>query len=101
MKKINVITIDGPSASGKGALSRRVAKHFNLNILDSGVLYRLFAYFFNLNINHQEISDIIKHKIDFKFIIFKMSLKVSSDRSKVKCKIHPCYEHKNNDNILN
>ena len=66
MKKINVITIDGPSASGKGALSRRVAKHFNLNILDSGVLYRLFAYFFNLNINHQEISDIIKHKIDFK-----------------------------------
>ena len=66
MKKINVITIDGPSASGKGALSRRVAKHFNLNILDSGVLYRLFAFFFNLNINHQEISDIIKHKIDFK-----------------------------------
>ena len=66
MKKINVITIDGPSASGKEALSRRVAKHFNLNILDSGVLYRLFAYFFNLNINHQEISDIIKHKIDFK-----------------------------------
>ena len=66
MKKINVITIDGPSASGKGALSRRVAKHFNLNILDSGVLYRLFAYFYNLNINHQEISDIIKHKIDFK-----------------------------------
>ena len=69
MKKINVITIDGPSASGKGALSRRVAKHFNLNILDSGVLYRLFAYFFNLNINHQEISDIIKHKIDFKLEI--------------------------------
>ena len=66
MKKINVITIDGPSASGKGALSRRVAKHFNLNILDSGVLYRLFSYFFNLNINRQEISDIIKHKIDFK-----------------------------------
>ena len=28
MKKIKVITIDGPSASGKGALSRKIANHF-------------------------------------------------------------------------
>ena len=66
MKKINVITIDGPSASGKGALSRKVANNFNLNILDSGVLYRLFAYFYNLNTDNQEITNIIKNQINFK-----------------------------------
>ena len=66
MKKINVITIDGPSASGKGALSRKVANNFNLNILDSGVLYRLFAYFYNLNNDNQEITNIIKNQINFK-----------------------------------
>ena len=66
MKKINVITIDGPSASGKGALSRKVANNFNLNILDSGILYRLFAYFCNRNTDNQEITNIIKNKINFK-----------------------------------
>ena len=66
MKKIKVITIDGPSASGKGALSRKVANHFNLNILDSGALYRLFAYLHNLKMTHQEISYAIKNEIDFK-----------------------------------
>jgi len=66
MKKINVITIDGPSASGKGALSRKVANYFNLNILDSGILYRLFAYFYNLNTDNQEITNIIKNQINFK-----------------------------------
>ena len=35
MKKINVITIDGPSASGKGALARGIANKFDFNILDS------------------------------------------------------------------
>ena len=31
MKKIKVITIDGPSASGKGALSRKIANQFLFN----------------------------------------------------------------------
>jgi len=66
MKKIKVITIDGPSASGKGALSRKVANEFNLNILDSGALYRIFAYLSNLNMTHKEISNAIKQKIYFK-----------------------------------
>ena len=45
MNKINVITIDGPSASGKGSLAREIAKAYDLSILDSGSLYRLYAYF--------------------------------------------------------
>lgn len=39
-----VIAIDGPSASGKGSVAERVAKHFGFNYLDSGALYRLLAY---------------------------------------------------------
>ena len=64
--KIKVITIDGPSASGKGALSRKIANHFNLNILDSGALYRIFAYLYDLNMTLKEIANAIKHKINFK-----------------------------------
>ena len=66
MKKIKVITIDGPSASGKGALSRKIANHFNLNILDSGALYRIFAYLYDLNMTLKEIANAINHKINFK-----------------------------------
>ena len=35
-----VIAIDGPSASGKGTLAKRLADHFNLPHLDTGLLYR-------------------------------------------------------------
>ena len=65
MKQINVITIDGPSASGKGSLARKIANKFSLNILDSGILYRLFAYFDNLAIAHSEIAKKIKQEINF------------------------------------
>ncbi len=40
---IAVITIDGPSGSGKGTLSRLVAKQLGFHLLDSGALYRLVA----------------------------------------------------------
>lgn len=35
-----VIAIDGPAASGKGTLARRLAQHFTLRYLDTGSLYR-------------------------------------------------------------
>ena len=35
-----IIAIDGPAASGKGTLARRLAAHFNLAYLDTGTLYR-------------------------------------------------------------
>ncbi|OUW88346.1 MAG: cytidylate kinase [Gammaproteobacteria bacterium TMED226] len=66
MQMINVITIDGPSASGKGALARNIAHQFGLNILDSGVLYRLFAYFDILNVSYEEIASKIDNEINFK-----------------------------------
>jgi cytidylate kinase len=41
---VPVITIDGPSGSGKGTVARRVADHLGWHLLDSGALYRLVAY---------------------------------------------------------
>ena len=41
---MNVITIDGPSASGKGTISAKVAQALGWETLDSGALYRLSAY---------------------------------------------------------
>jgi len=38
-----VVTIDGPTSSGKGTISRRVAAHLGWHLLDSGALYRLVA----------------------------------------------------------
>lgn len=35
-----IIAIDGPAAAGKGTLARRLAAHFNLPFLDTGLLYR-------------------------------------------------------------
>ena len=39
-----IIAIDGPAASGKGTVARKLAKIFNLPHLDSGQLYRYIAY---------------------------------------------------------
>jgi 3-phosphoshikimate 1-carboxyvinyltransferase len=41
--RVPVICIDGPTASGKGTLASRVAKHLGFHYLDSGALYRLTA----------------------------------------------------------
>ena len=40
---IPVITIDGPTASGKGTVAQRVASALGWAVLDSGALYRLTA----------------------------------------------------------
>ena len=66
MNKINVITIDGPSASGKGSLAREIAKTYELSILDSGSLYRLYAYFTKEGMKRELISNAIQENIEFK-----------------------------------
>ena len=43
INSIPVITIDGPSASGKGTIAQLVAKKLGFHYLDSGALYRLVA----------------------------------------------------------
>ena len=38
-----LLTIDGPSGSGKGTIARQVAERLGWHLLDSGALYRLVA----------------------------------------------------------
>ena len=40
---VPVVAIDGPAASGKGTLARRLAAHFGLRHLDTGLTYRAVA----------------------------------------------------------
>jgi CMP/dCMP kinase len=39
-----IIAIDGPAASGKGTLGKRLAAHYGLRHLDTGLLYRAVAH---------------------------------------------------------
>jgi cytidylate kinase len=43
VSKVHVMTIDGPSGSGKGTVSRAAARALGWALLDSGALYRLVA----------------------------------------------------------
>lgn len=39
----HIITIDGPSGSGKGTLATMLAEHYGYHLLDSGAIYRLLG----------------------------------------------------------
>ena len=62
-----IITIDGPSASGKGALTKALAQFLNYKILDSGLLYRAYAYFHEMQLGANKIEENIKN-LDIKII---------------------------------
>ena len=84
-----IITIDGPSASGKGVLSKKLSKHLNYEILDSGLLYRAYAYLFNLNNDHDQTKSDLK-KINFrndptKIKVFFENREISNDLRSEDC----------------
>ena len=43
MSQAPVITIDGPSGSGKGTVTGMVAKQLGWHVLESGAIYRVLA----------------------------------------------------------
>lgn len=55
MTHVKTIAIDGPAASGKGTLARRIAQKYGLNYLDTGLLYRAVAH--RLISNNQDLRD--------------------------------------------
>ncbi|MCB1792356.1 MAG: (d)CMP kinase [Gammaproteobacteria bacterium] len=69
-ESVPVITIDGPSGSGKGTIAQRVATRLGWRVLDSGALYRLLGLATaNAGIGFEDEFKIIeianKIKVDF------------------------------------
>ncbi len=56
-----IITIDGPSASGKGTLAKRMAEYLGFAHLDTGVLYRAVAL--SLIMQKKDAGDVAAAKI--------------------------------------
>ena len=64
MNKKLVIAIDGPSASGKGTLAKKIAQHFDLSYLNTGAIYRAVAYkMIELKINFDDFDQNIPNLI--------------------------------------
>ena len=65
MTGIPVITIDGPSGSGKGAVAVRIAEELGFTLLDSGALYRsvgIAALRDEIDLgDHQKIAELARH----------------------------------------
>ena len=56
-----LIAIDGPAASGKGTLSKLIANHYNIDHLDTGILYRKVAFLvISKDINFEDKDSVIK-----------------------------------------
>ncbi|CAG8799978.1 7951_t:CDS:2 [Cetraspora pellucida] len=89
-EKIN-IAIDGPAASGKTTVGKELARRLNYQFLDSGLLYRHFAYFwqefweksgrdqdYKSRINEEEINELSRSK-NLKFVShWKFGLTIGS-----------------------
>jgi len=56
-----ILTIDGPSGSGKGTIAGLIADRLGWQILDSGALYRLLGYqVFKKSIDIKNVEDVVK-----------------------------------------
>ena len=82
MKNNNIITIDGPSASGKGSLAKALAKELNFILLDSGLLYRAYSYCFDQAQNHTSAKKLFSNlridSIDHEMHVFESNTDITS-----------------------
>ena len=60
-----IIALDGPAASGKGLIGRKLSGEFNLKYVDSGAVYRNIAYTaMQQNVNLEDVVQIIRISSD-------------------------------------
>ncbi|MCU1722215.1 MULTISPECIES: (d)CMP kinase [unclassified Pseudomonas] len=66
-----VITIDGPSGSGKGTIAGLLARRLGWNLLDSGALYRLLAFAarnHGVDLTNEELLKALAAHLDVQFL---------------------------------
>lgn len=95
MKFINnivpIVTVDGPSGSGKGALSKQLAYILGWNLLDSGMIYRILACEAldnNIDMCNEDSLQVMMSKIKVSFINIKNSFVVYCNDKEIKKNIH-------------
>lgn len=57
---VQIITIDGPSGSGKGTLAAKLAAYYQYHLLDSGALYRLLG----LSLHKHDLLEKLDSQLD-------------------------------------
>ncbi|MFZ5461816.1 (d)CMP kinase [Stutzerimonas stutzeri] len=70
IKPVPVITIDGPSGSGKGTVAALLAGKLGWNFLDSGALYRLLAFAAHnhgVDLTNEEALKVLAEHLDVQF----------------------------------
>jgi len=82
LRNNNIITIDGPSASGKGSLAKALAKELNFILLDSGLLYRAYSYCFDQSQNHSAATELFSNlrieSLDHEMHVFEKNKDITS-----------------------
>ena len=58
-----IVTIDGPSGSGKGTIAKKISSQLGWNYLDSGLIYRVFAF------THLKNIDFLHEFQNFTFVL--------------------------------
>ena len=69
---IPVITLDGPSGTGKGTLCHMLAEHLGWHFLDSGAIYRVLAYAArkrNIEMNQIEPLATLAYALNLRFVV--------------------------------
>jgi cytidylate kinase len=90
MTDIPVLTIDGPSGSGKGTIAQMIAREFGWHYLDSGAIYRVLA---QAAIKHQlDLADEaaltkLAEQLDVRFAFDNAELKVMLEGDDVSLRI--------------
>lgn len=90
MTDIPVLTIDGPSGSGKGTIAQMIAREFGWHYLDSGAIYRVLA---QAAIKHQlDLADeaaltSLAEQLDVHFAFDNAELKVMLEGDDVSLRI--------------
>lgn len=70
IRPVPVITIDGPSGSGKGTVAALLAGKLGWNFLDSGALYRLLAFAarnHGVDLTNEEALKVLAEHLDVQF----------------------------------